>query len=126
MRLDGEELALLLDPAFVQHWEYSGDTVRGVGRWQRVLIRVSGIHSISSFPTEPTTLRGGWIQADGVRYDDLMPVPLRVAGPVEGFLEQEDDFPKTIRFLGAALTIELAGTPEGAEPLPIEWAPTDH
>ena len=117
---------MVLDPAFVQHWEFADDTVRGTGWWQRVLILVSGVHSISLLPKEPTTLRGGWLQSEGIRYDEVVPVPLRGTGPVEGFLEQEDDFPRTINFSGAVFTIELAGPPADAEPLPAEWAPTDH
>jgi len=121
--MSGDELVLRLDPAFVQCWEFGIDGVQGTGRWQRAVIRVSGASLTAPLPKGPTLLQGGWLRAGGERFHEVIPVPLAAEGPIDGFLAQEDDFPKAIGFAGTAVTIELDGVPEGAEPLPVEWAP---
>jgi hypothetical protein len=119
----GEELILHLDPAFVQHWEMDAEDIRGIGYWQAAVIRVTEAEAVSPLPNASTLLSGGWIQVGNDRYSEVIPVPLTGAGPVRGFLEQEDDFPAVFEFSGTALSVEIGGAPADPEALPAEWAP---
>lgn len=122
VRDDGSgELILDLLPAHVHHWEHAGGNWRGVGRLQDARIRIAAGIASPAAPRVACEVSDGWLRVGDQTYDNLVPVPANLRGPVSGRLILVGGDPVDIT--GAALSIELIGNPRDIESLPDEWAP---
>jgi hypothetical protein len=55
----------------------------GTGWSQRVLVRLTGVRILSGVPVLPIWLNGGTLTAEGVAFDNVVPVPSSFAGPID-------------------------------------------
>jgi hypothetical protein len=126
---DGRVLVLRLCPAYVHHWEQIDGHWVGEGRSQTAEITLTD-GTLEPYldgrllilqKEEPSVVSDGWLEVDGQRYDNILPVSLSKIGAVRGRLELIGA--PAIEFSALGIEIRLLGESKFVESLPPEWAP---
>jgi hypothetical protein len=117
---DGRVIVLRLCPAYVHHWEQIDGRWVGEGRSQTAEITLTD-GTLEPYLEETSDVSDGWLEVDGERYDDMLPVSISKIGAVRGRLELLGA--PAIEFSAQGIAIRLLGRPDFVESLPPEWAP---
>ena len=88
----------------------------GIGWVQEARLIFPEASVSGDFPDWPCSVLGGEIILDGVRHDNLIPVPLDVSKPAE--LRLVCDSVHTITITGRGVRLELLGVPKYFEEVP--------
>jgi len=104
IRVDLGEGTLLIN-AYVHR---SGADIRGEGGYQHVLFRFQNLQSNSRNQIFFGDIYAGSLHAANLNPDDLIPLPLKINGPVKLAVTLRDDG-REATFLGDGLAIEQAG-----------------
>lgn len=116
---EGASLNLSVD-AYLHHWELVAGMWKGTGWAQPVKISMVGA-TCAQRPALPADLDGGEIRAKQVTYDNMVPLPLALSGPVT--LRLELKIGEMLEVSGHAIAIESTGPGRYVETLPDEFKP---
>jgi hypothetical protein len=116
---EGASLNLSVD-AYLHHWELVAGMWKGTGWAQPVKISMGGA-TCAQRPALPADLDGGEIRAKQVTYDNMVPLPLALSGPVTLRLELKTG--EMLEVIGHAIAIESTGSGRYVETLPDDFKP---
>ncbi len=119
--IQNKSLFIELRPAYVHKWEMVKGKWIGTGNVQNARIRIDNISVPQKHPQIPLQISDGVITSESTTFNNLVPVPFNVTGPIRMVLNFSDG--TALEVFGGAFSIELLGDSKFVENLPQEWAP---